>query len=141
RRRGARGHGRAKRLRPRRRRPRRPAPQDAGRSTSEPSAPRDGHGSLPRERKVAKHGPTSHDVGVNLSKYRTMDHIALMGPATAGDLTPLSTLGRALQERGHRITLVGPLDAEPTVKAAGLGFAPYGVDAYPRGATQAFVDR
>lgn len=65
----------------------------------------------------------------------------MMGPATAGHLNPLTSLGRVLQDRGHRVTFVGPLDAEPIVTSAGLGFAPCAAEEYPRGATQEFVDR
>jgi MGT family glycosyltransferase len=62
-----------------------------------------------------------------------MGHYGLLVPAYMGHLNPMAALGRALQQRGHRITLISPLDSEPTVRAAGLEFIPIATTEFPSG--------
>ncbi len=51
-----------------------------------------------------------------------MVHFGIICPAYTGHLNPMTALGRELQRRGHRVTLIGILDAQPNALAAGLGF-------------------
>jgi UDP:flavonoid glycosyltransferase YjiC (YdhE family) len=55
-----------------------------------------------------------------------MTHIGLICPTASGHLNPMTTLGYELKQRGHRVTLIGTLDAQPKVVAAGLEFQPIG---------------
>jgi zeaxanthin glucosyltransferase len=64
-----------------------------------------------------------------------MTHFGLLCPTFSGHLNPMTTLGCELKHRGHRVTLVGTLDAEPKVLAAGLEFRAIGEVAFPMGAT------
>ncbi|GGA43450.1 glycosyltransferase [Okeania sp. KiyG1] len=43
-------------------------------------------------------------------------------------------LGQELKRRGHRVTMIGILDAEAKTLAAGLEFLAYGTEEYPKGA-------
>ena len=63
-----------------------------------------------------------------------MAHIGIICPAAAGHLNPMTTLGRELQQRGHRVTLVGILDAKAKTLAAGLEFWAIGESEFPSGA-------
>ena len=47
----------------------------------------------------------------------------------------MTVLGRELQRRGHRVTLVGILDAKPNALAAGLEFCAIAQSEYPEGKT------
>lgn len=64
-------------------------------------------------------------------------HIGLTCPELTGHLNPMTTLGRELVRRGHRVTLVARPDAEAKALAAGLGFAAIGAAEFPRGAIPA----
>jgi zeaxanthin glucosyltransferase len=64
-----------------------------------------------------------------------MPHIGLLCPTASGHLNPMTTLGHELNQRGHRVTLVGTLDAKPKVLAAGLEFRPIGEAEFPAGST------
>jgi zeaxanthin glucosyltransferase len=64
-----------------------------------------------------------------------MPHIGLLCPTASGHLNPMTTLGHELKQRGHRVTLVGTLDAKPKVLAAGLEFRPIGEAVFPAGST------
>jgi zeaxanthin glucosyltransferase len=64
-----------------------------------------------------------------------MPHIGLLCPTASGHLNPMTTLGHELNQRGHRVTLVGTLDAKPKVLAAGLEFWPIGEALFPAGST------
>lgn len=48
----------------------------------------------------------------------------------------MTTLGRELQRRGHRVTLIGRLDARRKTESAGLGFAPISEQDFPEGSMQ-----
>ena len=61
-------------------------------------------------------------------------HIGLTCPELSGHLNPMTTLGRELVRRGHRVTVVARPDGEAKAVAAGLGFAPIGGAELPRGA-------
>ncbi len=45
----------------------------------------------------------------------------LLCPAASGHLHPITTLGHALRQRGHRVSLIGIADAEERVRAADAG--------------------
>ena len=62
-----------------------------------------------------------------------MTHFGLLCPAASGHLNPMTTLGYELKQRGHRVTLVGTLDAQPKVLAAGLEFQAIGKVEFPAG--------
>jgi hypothetical protein len=64
-------------------------------------------------------------------------HIGLTCPELSGHLNPMTTLGRELARRGHRVTVVARPDGEAKAVAAGLGFAAIGAAEYPRGAIAA----
>ncbi len=62
-----------------------------------------------------------------------MTHFGMFCPAASGHLNPMMALGRELKERGHRVTLIGVLDARPQVLTAGLEFQPMGEVPFPLG--------
>jgi len=64
-----------------------------------------------------------------------MTHFGIICPAATGHLNPMTALGRELQRRGHRVTLVGILDAQANALAAGLEFSPILESEYPLGST------
>ncbi len=64
-----------------------------------------------------------------------MTHYGIICPALTGHLNPMTTLGRELQRRGHRVTVVGFLDAQPNAIAAGLDFLALAESEYPEGKT------
>ena len=53
----------------------------------------------------------------------------------------MTTLGHALRQRGHRVSLIGIADAEERVRAAGLEFVPIGRADYPAGCTRQLFNR
>jgi len=53
----------------------------------------------------------------------------------------MTTLGHALRQRGHRVSLIGIADAEERVRAAGLQFVPIGLADYPAGCTRQLFNR
>lgn len=64
-----------------------------------------------------------------------MTHFGLLCPAATGHLNPMTTLGRELQQRGHRVTLFGIPDAQPKTLAAGLEFCSIGEVEFPAGSS------
>ena len=62
-----------------------------------------------------------------------MSHFGLLCPTASGHLNPMTTLGYELKQRGHRVTLVGMLDAQSKVLAAGLEFLAIGEEDFPTG--------
>jgi len=64
-------------------------------------------------------------------------HIGLNCPELAGHLNPMTTLGRELMRRGHRVTVVARPDGQAKAAAAGLGFAAVGAAEFPEGAIAA----
>ncbi len=64
-----------------------------------------------------------------------MTHFGLLCPAAAGHLNPMTALGYELKQRGHRVTLIGILDAQAQALAAGLEFQSVGEQAFPLEAT------
>ncbi len=65
-----------------------------------------------------------------------MTHFGIICPAMAGHLYPMTTLGYELKKRGHRVTLLGILDAKPKATAAELEFQAVGESDFPAGATK-----
>lgn len=66
-----------------------------------------------------------------------MSHLGLVCPELSGHLNPMTTLGRELQRRGHRVTVVARPDARRKALAAGLGFAAIGKKEFPEGSMRA----
>lgn len=62
-----------------------------------------------------------------------MVHFGLFCPPGSGHLNPMTTLGRELQQRGHRVTLINLLDAQINADAAGIEFHPIGQSEFPIG--------
>jgi zeaxanthin glucosyltransferase len=62
-----------------------------------------------------------------------MTHYGLMCPASTGHWNTMLPLGKELQQRGHRVTFVGVLDAQPKAQAAGLEFKVIGESEFPSG--------
>ena len=63
-----------------------------------------------------------------------MTHFGLICPASTGHLNTMLPLGKELQQRGHRVTLFGRLDAKSKTLAAGLAFQGIGEAEFPEGA-------
>lgn len=70
-----------------------------------------------------------------------MKHLGLMCPEISGHLNPMTTLGRELQRRGYRVSLIGCLDGERKAKAAGLELVPIAIETRPLGQTAKEVAR
>lgn len=69
-----------------------------------------------------------------------MAHFGLICPVSTGHLNTMLPLGKELQQRGHRVTLFGVLDAESKTLAAGLEFRVIGESESPLGvATEIFA--
>lgn len=64
-----------------------------------------------------------------------MTHFGIICRAGNGHLNPMTALGRELQRRGHRVTVVGILDTKPNAIAAGLDFLAIAESEYPEGKT------
>jgi zeaxanthin glucosyltransferase len=64
-----------------------------------------------------------------------MTHYGLLCPAYTGHLNTILPLGKELQQRGHRVTLIGILDAQTNTQAAGLEFQIIGKSEFPLGST------
>ena len=64
-----------------------------------------------------------------------MTHFGLICPASTGHLNTMLPLGKELKRRGHRVTMIGILDAEAKTLAAGLEFVAYGTEEYSKGST------
>lgn len=64
-----------------------------------------------------------------------MTHFGLICPAFTGHLNPMLPIGQELKRRGHRVTMIGILDAEAKTLAAGLEFVAYGTEEYSKGST------
>lgn len=63
-----------------------------------------------------------------------MTHFGIICPGTPGHLNTMLPLGKELQKRGHRVTLLGRLDVKPQTLAAGLEFRAIGESEFPSGA-------
>jgi UDP:flavonoid glycosyltransferase YjiC (YdhE family) len=64
-----------------------------------------------------------------------MTHFGIICPAATGHFNTMFPLARELQKRGHRVTLVGVLDAQPKTLAAGLEFRVIAESECPPGTT------
>ncbi|MDB9528493.1 glycosyltransferase [Oscillatoria sp. CS-180] len=65
-----------------------------------------------------------------------MAHIGILCPTLTGHLNPMMAIGRELQRRSHRVTIVGLIDGQAQVVAAGLDFLAIGMSQFPLGSTQ-----
>lgn len=68
-----------------------------------------------------------------------MTHFGVICPTSSGHLNPMTTLGYELQQRGHRVTVIGLPDAEAAARAAGLGFRAIAAAQFPPGASAQFM--
>jgi MGT family glycosyltransferase len=66
-----------------------------------------------------------------------MTHFGIICPPYPGHLNPLSALGRELQGRGHRVTVLQISDLESKVRSEGLEFYPIGQAIYQPGSLAA----
>jgi zeaxanthin glucosyltransferase len=64
-----------------------------------------------------------------------MTHLGLLCPAETGHLNTMLPLGQEMQQRGHRVTFVGIIDAKVKVLAAGLEFRSICEAEYPAGSS------
>jgi zeaxanthin glucosyltransferase len=62
-----------------------------------------------------------------------MATIGVLVPPSPGHLNPMTSLGRELARRGHRVVVAVLPDAEAAVLASGLEVAPIGAEEYPPG--------
>ena len=62
-----------------------------------------------------------------------MTHFGIICPAESGHLNTMLPLGKVLQQRGHRLTLITLADAQQKTLAAGLEFSAIGDDLFPQG--------
>jgi zeaxanthin glucosyltransferase len=67
-----------------------------------------------------------------------MTHYGLICPASTGHWNTILPLGKELQQRGHRVTLIGVLDAQAKAQAAGLEFRVIGESEFPLGSSAEF---
>jgi len=64
-----------------------------------------------------------------------MTHFGIICPSSTGPLNTMLPLGQELQQRGHRVTVCGILDAQPKTLVAGLEFQAVGEKEFPLGWT------
>jgi MGT family glycosyltransferase len=62
-----------------------------------------------------------------------MAHFGMFSFSGAGHLNPMTTLGRHLKRRGHRVTYFQVVDEEATILRSGLEFHPIGEVDFPQG--------
>jgi zeaxanthin glucosyltransferase len=62
-----------------------------------------------------------------------MPHLGLICPELSGHLNPMTTLGRELKRRGHRVTLIARPDARVKTESVGLEFIAVGERDFPAG--------
>ncbi|MBW4508986.1 MAG: glycosyltransferase [Scytonematopsis contorta HA4267-MV1] len=70
-----------------------------------------------------------------------MTHFGIICPTSNGHLNTMTPLGWELKQRGHRVTVIGPLDAQPNTLAAGLEFKAIGESEFPAGAIAQMLDQ
>ncbi|WNZ27763.1 glycosyl transferase family 1 [Leptolyngbya sp. NK1-12] len=66
-----------------------------------------------------------------------MTHFGIICPPYPGHLNPLSALGRELQGRGHRVTILHISDLEAKIRSEGLEYYPIGQTSYQPGSLAA----
>jgi UDP:flavonoid glycosyltransferase YjiC (YdhE family) len=71
-------------------------------------------------------------VHCELHERRRM-HFGIVVPGFRGHLNPGSTLGVAIQRRGHQVTLISTPEAEEIANRCGLCFCPISVPEYQSG--------
>ncbi|MGJ3246527.1 MAG: glycosyltransferase [Elainellaceae cyanobacterium] len=70
-----------------------------------------------------------------------MTHFGTFCPPSTGHLNTMMPLAQELQRRGHRVTHIGVLDAQPKAVAAGLDFRAIGEDEFPLGSVPEAIAR
>ncbi|MGD1937459.1 MAG: glycosyltransferase [Cyanophyceae cyanobacterium] len=69
-----------------------------------------------------------------------MTHFGLICPASPGHLNTMLPLGKELQRRGHRVTMVSLLDAREKALGAGLEFRGINEEKYPLGSSAELLE-
>src|SRR5579859_1289538 len=69
-----------------------------------------------------------------------MSHIGLIAPPYTGHISAMIALGRELQRRGHRASVISTPDAEQEVVDGGLEFITVGAREFPVGSLEKFTD-
>ncbi|MBD2138618.1 glycosyltransferase [Anabaena sp. FACHB-1237] len=70
-----------------------------------------------------------------------MTHYGLICPLATGHLNTMLPLGKELQQRGHRVTLIGYPDGAAVAEKAGLEFCMIGENIFPVGSAKANLDK
>ncbi|HEV2343131.1 MAG TPA: glycosyltransferase [Actinocrinis sp.] len=70
-----------------------------------------------------------------------MSHIGLVTPPYTGHVAPMVTLGRELQRRGHRASVISTPDVREEVLRGEVEFISVGAEDFPPGALKAFTDK
>jgi zeaxanthin glucosyltransferase len=73
----------------------------------------------------------------NIIHLKFMTHFGIICPPYPGHLNPLSALGRELQKRGHRVTILQISDLEAKIRLEGLEFCSIGETIYQPGSLAA----
>jgi zeaxanthin glucosyltransferase len=73
-------------------------------------------------------------------KEPTVTHLGLICPEVSGHLNPMTTLGREMQRRGCRVSLIACRDGQRKAEAAGLGYLAIGESDFPAGTTDRVAD-
>src|SRR5262245_5038589 len=68
-------------------------------------------------------------------------HFGIICPHVLSHLTPMSTIGRALQRREHRVTLFGISDLRRHAEKASLDFEDVGVNEFPKGVLNEYLEK
>src|SRR5689334_20760401 len=63
----------------------------------------------------------------------SMSHFGIITPPVPGHIHPFAALGRALQQRGHRVTLFHMPDLAAKIGGEGLEFHAIGLEDHPVG--------
>lgn len=70
-----------------------------------------------------------------------MTHFGLICPGSPGHLNGMIALSHELKQRGHSVTMIGPVDDQEKAIAAGLNFCVIGEFEYPKGAIPQILAR
>ena len=68
-------------------------------------------------------------------------HFGIVCPQVLSHLTPMSTIGRALQRRGHKVTFFGISDVRSHAEKASLDFEVVGIDEFPDGVLNRYLEQ
>jgi len=68
-------------------------------------------------------------------------HFGIICPHVLSHLIPMSTIGRALQRKGHKVTLFGISDMRSYAENASLDFEVVGVNEFPKGVLSQYLEK